>query len=196
MDETFSPTPEPAADTEAPKAPPRKRARRAAPPRKRTQRKAPQDAAEKLANAATAGIDNKTKGGRPSNASKMEAGLVHLHVGAGAMLTVGGMMLGQPRMMATGQALDMQAEQCAAALAAWAEQNERVRKALEALTGVGGGLLVLTAYAPVLKAAVTGKAPEGAPDPLAQMIGGLDLGGLDLGAMFGGGNGSGAAAPV
>lgn len=180
----LQPSPDPiAAEPQAPAATPRRAPRKR--PTKRT-RKAPSSPGAAAAAAATAGIDNKTRAGKPSKASKMEDGLTQLHIALGAMMTVGGYMLGQPRIMATGQALDMQAEACAAALAAWADTNDRVRKALEQLTTAGGGLLVLTAYMPVVKAAISGQAPEGAlPDPLAAVVGGLDLDGLgNLAAMF------------
>ena len=186
MDETDY-MPQPSPDLAAPKkAAPKKRAsrgggrpRKAAPaPRVRA---TPTTPVEQLAAAATSGLKNETAGGRPSNASKMEKGLVNLHVGIGAILQVLGLLGAQPRLMAVGSALDLQAEPAAAALAAWAETNSRVRAALEMFATGGGALLVLAAYAPVVKSAVTGLPPDGAS---ALDLGAL-LGGLDLASMFG-----------
>lgn len=143
-----------------------------------TARPSTKSAAEKLADAATAGLSNETKTGRPSTASKMEQGLVNLHVGLGAMCSVGGLMMQQPRMVAVGGALEVQADACAKALASWADSSPRVRAALESFTEYGGGLLVLAAYAPIVQAAITGKAPEGATDPLEAIFGAMDLGAM------------------
>lgn len=145
---------------------------------------APASVADVLAGAADAGATPAPKGaGRPSNDERARAGLASSladsYRALGGMLTgmamLGSLMPGdaQPaiaRAGAVGQALMENADRCGNALAAWADKNPKVRKALQSASSGAGLLVVLAAHAPIIAAAF-GK-PQGVGDLAAGLLGG------------------------
>lgn len=147
-----------------------------------------QPLADAAAEAAATALERETrKAGRPSvdakESAKLQQGLQSFYVGAGAMVAVLGGVLGNPRMVAGGNACVAQGAECATALVAWSETNSAVRKALESLTVAGGASLVIAAHAPIAAAIWN---PEASTDPEASGVGSVETAqGFDLGTLVG-----------
>ncbi len=110
-------------------------------------------------------------GGRPSNRDKLARTLSDQYVMIGALML--------PFAPQTGAAVLTSAEQCGTALAAWAETNPRVRRALERMTTGAGAIAVLGAHAPIVLAAVSEvqsvRGGEERPSPLAGLLSTLGM---------------------
>ncbi len=92
------------------------------------------------------GSGSASTGGRPRNMDRLTEQLAGQYVFVGMFLR-----MASPN---AGNAMIVQADECAKSLAAWAETNPKVRKALEKMVNGAGAASVIAAHAPIVFAVV------------------------------------------